>query len=911
MPPANEEIFDIFLSHNSEDKLAVIQLANKLKELDFNPWLDDWHLVPGESWLPVVNRVLETCTCCAVIIGPHGMGNVHESEMWVALQRALETKQGDRRFRTIPILLPNATRGDLARLPLYLTANTWIEFHQSIDDPRALKRLTLGPGEKADRIAAYMEKMRESPKRLHLVAQGAMPANDPAWRLVIFVDQFEELFTTNIPDSAVDSSDSHRSALNPDQMAFVQNLLHAAMISNGRTIVILTMRADFYGKCASVRELANAVSDDSPLVGPMNAEDLRRAVESPALLARGEIEPGLVDLLVAEVAGQSGALPLLQSALEELWAKTKESGSSKLTTANYRELGGWKGVLSRRANMVLDKFRKTPQENKTPQEKLCRELFLRLVQPGEGTEDTKRLVRWEELQAADPSDSEALEQVVWTLADERLITTGLAESYGEQPGRKLAAGATVEVIHEALIRDWNELRKWLDADRESIRTHRKLTAAANEWVKSAANSSQRNRSFLYTGSRLSAARELVERGTVKLNADETAFIDASIQEIRAKKRRAVFKRGLESLASADPAELPQIIEKLARYPELAATYLQPKISWKFETGEETQEEKQQQLHYRLAQVAHDQRLVKPLLEQLLNNKIAYIGPISEQLRPYAGELTETLWEILRNDQAPAKYRLHAAAALAHSAADLAAESWTNTDLEFMARQLVSANAEFQPQLRKNLQSVSEKLLPELERVFSDPQSTDGERLSAANALADYAANEIPRLSHLLSVATPEQFKVLYPIVESNHATTKVEVLGKIAATLPPVDLGSVERIGFGQHRANAAVALLRMGQREQAMSVFELTDDPEALTQFIFRCREREVRAEALLDCLDMVSQTPADRYPKNSRYGLMLALGEYSLEKEIPEARRGALVAQLVDWYRHDPSSGVHSASG
>ena len=68
------------------------------------------------------------------------------------------------------------------------------------------------------------------------------------------------------------------------------------------------------------------------------------------------------------------------------------------------------------------------------------------------------------------------------------------------------------------------------------------------------------------------------------------------------------------------------------------------------------------------------------------------------------------------------------------------------------------------------------------------------------------------------------------------------------------------RIGFGQQRANAAVALMRLGEREQAMSVFELTDDPEALTQFIFCCRDREVSAEALLDCLDMVSQVPADR---------------------------------------------------
>ena len=90
--------------------------------------------------------------------------------------------------------------------------------------------------------------------------------------------------------------------------------------------------------------------------------------------------------------------------------------------------------------------------------------------------------------------------MVWILADERLITTGMAESYGEQPNRKLAAGATVEVIHEALIRDWVELRGWLDADRESLRTHRKLTAAANEWVKRDTDRSKRDPSLLYTGS---------------------------------------------------------------------------------------------------------------------------------------------------------------------------------------------------------------------------------------------------------------------------------------------------------------------------------------------------------------------------------------------------------------------------
>ena len=89
-----------------------------------------------------------------------------------------------------------------------------------------------------------------------------------------------------------------------------------------------------------------------------------------------------------------------------------------------------------------------------------------------------------------------------------------------------------------------------------------------------------------------------------------------------------------------------------------------------------------------------------------------------------------------------------------------------------------------------------------------------------------------------------------------------------------------------------------------------MTDDPEALTQFIFRCRPRGVAVDALLDCLERVSVAPKDRYPKNTRYALLLALGEFSLE-EIPESRREALLKQLADWYRHDPSSGVHGASG
>ncbi len=106
------------------------------------------------------------------------------------------------------------------------------------------------------------------------------------------------------------------------------------------------------------------------------------------------------------------------------------------------------------------------------------------------------------------------------------------------------------------------------------------------------------------------------------------------------------------------------------------------------------------------------------------------------------------------------------------------------------------------------------------------------------------------------------------------------------------------------------MTLLRLGEREKVLPVFKVSDDPEALTQFIFRCRARGVGVDALLDCLEQLSDGPANRYPRDARYALLLALGEFTLA-EVSESRRDALIKQLAGWYRDDPSSGVHGAAG
>ncbi len=376
---------------------------------------------------------------------------------------------------------------------------------------------------------------------------------------------------------------------------------------------------------------------------------------------------------------------------------------------------------------------------------------------------------------------------------------------------------------------------------------------------------------------------------------------------KAREQKATRIEGLVGrLVSAEPNQLPVIVKELDANPEVASTYLSPLLA----ANATTVDEKRAQLHARLALVSRDRALVEPLLEELLTNKVVYVGPIGQQLRPYAGELAEKLRAILRDEKVEANRRFRAAVALADFVPESEAALWSEQHLKFVAEQLVSSNAEFQPLLRDALRPIRARMLGDLERIFADAKATDAQRLSAANAFADYAAGDIPKLSQLLAVATPEQFAVLYPIVAASPAPATIEALAGIAATPPSVELGSVERIPYGQRRANAAVTLLRLGEREKVLPVFDMSDDPEALTQFIFRCRPRGVAVPALLDCLQLVGDVQQDRYPRDTRYALLLALGEFSLE-EVPVSRRVALLEQLAGWYRHDSSSGVHGAAG
>jgi WD40 repeat protein len=358
---------------------------------------------------------------------------------------------------------------------------------------------------------SLLKDLKTDSQALALAVKQALADQPDHVCLLLVVDQFEEAFAL-----------CHDEA---ERRQFIDALLHAVEARNSRTVVVPTIRADFYGHCADYPNLA-AKLQDSVLVGPLSEGELRQVIERPADLVGLVLEPGLVETIMGDVANEPGALPLLSHALLETWQRRR---GHTLTLAGYTESGGVTGAIAQTADSVLQQL--TPE-----QQSIARSVFLRLTELGEeGSQDTRRRVAPAEL-IRTPAETPMVEAVLTTLADARLITTG---------------EETVEVAHEALIREWPALRGWLDEDREGLRTHRHLTEAAQEWQRLA-----REPGELYRGARLATASEWAEEHAEALNPLEREFLEAS-QELAHREeaeREAQRQRELEAAQKVAEAE---------------------------------------------------------------------------------------------------------------------------------------------------------------------------------------------------------------------------------------------------------------------------------------------------------------------------------------------------------------------
>ncbi len=326
--------------------------------------------------------------------------------------------------------------------------------------------------------------------------------------LLICIDQFEELFTL--------VKQERRSK-------FIEALSAMTDPADSRVRIVLTIRADFYASCAEIPWLADRISENQFLVGPMTRPELRRAISEPAHAAGLHMDRSLIDAIVDEAGREAGSLPLVAHSLYETWSRRK---GAVMSLDGYRQSGGVTGAISQTAETLFtDVFDKVQQE-------ATRRLFLRLVTPGEGTPDTRRLLPIDEIER--DSDPDTTRRVVEALTDARLLTLD---------------DKNVQIAHEALLRTWPRLNSWIEESRDDLRMRQRIQHDAAEW-----DVENREPDLLYRGTRLLSAEEWSVKNQNILGALEREFLgaarDARDQAQAASKMRRRRRRRINQVAVA-------------------------------------------------------------------------------------------------------------------------------------------------------------------------------------------------------------------------------------------------------------------------------------------------------------------------------------------------------------------------
>ena len=398
----------------------------------------------------------------------------------------------------------------------------------------------------------YMAEVR---KLADYLREGTLSLADIAARLrekrpdvphvLLIADQFEELYT-ECRDAEL-------------QQAFIRALLGVQKADN--LSLALTLRADFYGS-ALEHPLGEAVDAGLLNVLPMGADELRAAIERPALALERTFEPGLVQRILDDVLEQPGNLPLLEFALTELWQRQTPDGA--LTHDAYDQIDGVSGAIARRAEAVYERLAAQDQDD------VVQRIFLRLTHYGEGAEGTRRRATLGDLVTARTPEV-AVEAAVDALAKARLVVTGRVEDAETET-------ATVEVAHEALIRGWARLGEWMDQDRAFGLWRERLAAARRLWEEMG-----RDAGALLRGAALSEAEGWLEGRGDDLNAEECAFIQASLalREREADEREARRQREVEMAQqlAEEQRRVAAAERQRAEEQEAAAAQLQRRAVW--------------------------------------------------------------------------------------------------------------------------------------------------------------------------------------------------------------------------------------------------------------------------------------------------------------------------------------------
>jgi len=426
--------------------------------------------------------------------------------------------------------------------------------------------------------------LRSGEISLTQVVERALTKHPIANRLLLVIDQFEELFTLN-RESEV-------------QISFLDELLAMAQFGDthqsSSIVCLLTLRADFMGQALAHRPFADALQNGSLMLGPMTRKELRAAIEKPAELQGAKFEVGLVSRILDDVGQEPGNLPLLEFALTLLWDRMDQGW---LTHEIYDQIGRVDGALARYADDVYSKLTIEEQEQ-------ARKIFVQLVQPGQGTDDTRRVAKREEL-VVDWA-------LVQHLADSRLVVTGLDQTGDE----------TVEVVHEALIRGWEQLRFWMATDRAFRNWQEGLRADMRQW-----HENEQDEGDLLRGRSLGQAENWLAERAAEISDVAQRFIQASI-ELRDRRERERTTRNRRIFAGLSVGLMLTIIlaavafqqrnESLKAYSMSLAAHVQKALDIK-----------ENDLALSLALAAAEIDNPPPVVAQMLRQAAYSPGPIAQ------------------------------------------------------------------------------------------------------------------------------------------------------------------------------------------------------------------------------------------------------------------------------------------
>jgi uncharacterized protein YjbI with pentapeptide repeats len=368
------------------------------------------------------------------------------------------------------------------------------------------------------KLAAYM---REGDLSLSHIVRNIFEARPQVEHFLLVADQFEEIYTLT------QDAEIHHQFLDLLLTAVDTNISAVAT----KLHLVLTLRSAFLDQALVYAPFCDALQRNIELVGPMNPNELRTVIEKPADLQGVTFEDGLVDRILDDVRDEPGNLPLLEFALTALW---EQQTGIELNHNTYKAIGRIAGALSGHAEKVFAGLSKTEQNQ-------ARKVFMRLVQPGEETPDTRRLAHRDELTEADWALVQKL-----ALADTRLVVTDRDPDEGE---------ITVEVVHEALISEWGRLRGWIDKNRAFLNWLKRLRFSVKQW-----QDTERDEKALLGGTLLAEAEGWLDERKDELGLVEHDFIQASIrlreEEQRQKLIFEILTRGAvgRDLSEADLRE---------------------------------------------------------------------------------------------------------------------------------------------------------------------------------------------------------------------------------------------------------------------------------------------------------------------------------------------------------------------